>query len=34
MITPQRWQQLKELLAPALEMGIAERTAYLEQVGV
>jgi serine/threonine protein kinase/predicted negative regulator of RcsB-dependent stress response len=31
-MTPERWQQLKELLAPALDLGVSQRSAYLEQV--
>src|ERR1700751_6318358 len=31
-MTPERWQQLKNLLAPALEIGISERAAYLDRV--
>jgi eukaryotic-like serine/threonine-protein kinase len=30
-MTPERWQQIKDLLATALELAPAERTAYLDQ---
>jgi serine/threonine protein kinase len=31
-MTPERWQQLKELLAPALDLEVSQRSAYLERV--
>lgn len=31
-MTPERWQRVKELLGPALEMETAERNAYIERV--
>jgi eukaryotic-like serine/threonine-protein kinase len=31
-ITPEHWERLKELLVTALDMGAAERTAYLDQI--
>ncbi len=31
-MTPERWRQVKELLAPALEMDARQRSAYLDQV--
>jgi eukaryotic-like serine/threonine-protein kinase len=33
-VTPERWQRVKELLAPALELEPAKRTPYLDQVCV
>jgi len=31
-VTPERWQEVKKVLAAALERGPAERSAYLDQV--
>src|ERR1700739_318062 len=31
-MTPERWQQLKELLAPALDLEVSQRSTYLERV--
>ena len=31
MKSPERWQEVKEILYPALELGSADRTSFLDQ---